>query len=189
MKIVFDTAKRYTKMPLHDVDRLLDSDFYEPRLGAFSILDFKARRNIDEYERWQLFEMYMNRHDRIDTWDLVDRAAPRVVGLYLKDKPRDPLFELAGSDDPWRRRTAITATFLLIRAGDTGDALKIADTLLPDDEELVNRSVGTALREVGRVDPEALIAFLERHPDMPRAAFRTATERLGVEEGTLFGRM
>lgn len=48
-------------------------------------------------------------YDRIDTWDMVDRAAPRVVGHYLMDRPHDPLFTLARSANPVERRIAITA--------------------------------------------------------------------------------
>jgi len=52
----------------------------------------------------------LRRHDRIDDWDLVDRAAPHVVGGQLADLPRDPLFVLARSRHWWERRTTIVAT-------------------------------------------------------------------------------
>lgn len=42
-------------------------------------------------------ELYLRRHDRIDNWDLVDRAAPHVVGGYPADAPRDVLYALARS--------------------------------------------------------------------------------------------
>jgi hypothetical protein len=38
-----------------------------------------------------LFDLYRRRHDRVNNWDLVDLAAPYVVGGYLFDKPRDIL--------------------------------------------------------------------------------------------------
>jgi 3-methyladenine DNA glycosylase AlkD len=127
MKAVFDLAARWTDVPLADVEALLESPYYEARVGAVSILDFKARRKrITDDERRELFELYLRRHDRIDNWDLVDRAAPRVVGWYLLDKPRDPLYELAASADPWERRTAIPAPFWFIRNGEIDDALRIA---------------------------------------------------------------
>lgn len=63
----------------------------------------------------------IRRHDRIDNWDLVDRAAAHVVGGYLVDRPRTVLHTLARSTNPWKRRTAIVATWYFIRRnGATG---------------------------------------------------------------------
>ena len=44
MGTVFDIAKANERMPLPEVDRLLDSDVYELRMVAVSILDFQAQR-------------------------------------------------------------------------------------------------------------------------------------------------
>jgi 3-methyladenine DNA glycosylase AlkD len=163
MKAVFDLAKEHVGLPLDQVEALLDSRFYEARIVAVSILDFRARKpKITPDERKALFDLYLRRHDRIDTWDLVDRAAPRVIGWYLLDQPRDVLYRLAASENIWERRTAITAAFWLIRAGEVDDALRLADLLL-EDEPMVQTSVGTALREIGRVDPVRLDEFLERN--------------------------
>ncbi|MCD0445746.1 DNA alkylation repair protein [Glycomyces sp. A-F 0318] len=180
MKHLFDTAKRFTDMPLGEVAKLLDEPVYEARLGAVSILDFKARRKrLADEERRELYELYMGRHHRLDSWDFVDRAAPRVVGRYLLDKPRDPLYELARSSDTWERRTAVTASFWLIRQGDVDDALNLAELLLRDEEPLVHTSVGVALREIGQVDRDRLAAFLREHAgEVPAITFRYAAEKL-----------
>lgn len=184
MKHLFDTAKAFTAMPLDEVDRLLDSPYYEARIGAVSVLDFRARRKATtDDERRAMYELYLRRHDRLDSWDFVDRAAPRVVGWYLLDKPRDPLFALAASPNVWERRTAITAAFWLIRQGDVEDAFALAERLLDDPEEMVNTSVGVALREIGTVDEDRLIAFLRAHAaTMPRITLRYAGEKLPAAE-------
>jgi len=180
MGTLFDIAKRYTGMPLAGIDRLLDSPIYEARLGALCIMDFQARRpGITDAERKALFDLYLRRHDRIDTWDMVDRSAPRVIGWYLLDKDRGVLFDLARSATIWERRTAITASFWFIRNGDIDDALRLAEILLHDDEHFIHTSVGVALREVGQVDRDRLVAFLDpRAREMPRVTLRMATEKL-----------
>jgi 3-methyladenine DNA glycosylase AlkD len=81
------------------------------------------------------------------------------------------LYRLAASPVLWERRTAITAAFWLIRAGETDDALRLADLLL-EDEPLIQTSVGTALREVGRVAPDRLDEFLARNADRISATTR-----------------
>ena len=73
---LFATAKAHTDLDLVGVDRLLDQAAYEPRMAAMCILDFKARRRLDEAGRCELADIYLRRHDRITTWDMVDRAAP-----------------------------------------------------------------------------------------------------------------
>ena len=136
MGTLFDIAKTNTRMPLSEIAALLDTDVYELKMVAVSILDFKTRsRGLGEAERGALYELWMSRVDRIDTWDYIDRSAPRVVGWYLLDKPRDVLFELARSDDRWHRRTAITAAFWIIRAGDLGDPLALCEILAADPEQ------------------------------------------------------
>jgi len=51
MRDLFAVAKAHTGLPLDEVDRLLDHPAYEPRMAGFCILDFKARRQIDDDER------------------------------------------------------------------------------------------------------------------------------------------
>ena len=180
MGTVFDIAKANTRMPLAEVDRLFDSDVYEVRVVAVSILDFKVRaRGLGDAGRKDLYDMWMRRLDRIDTWDYIDRSAPRVVGWYLLDKPRDVLFDLARSSDWWRRRAAITASFWIIRSGDLDDPLALCEILAADPEHLVQTNVGVALREIGRVDGVRLEEFLSRRgDDLSAHARRTARSGL-----------
>lgn len=179
---VFDVAKRYADLPVAELERLLDEDPYELRLAAFCVMDFAVRgRPADEVRR-ERYELYLRRHDRIDTWDMVDRAAPRVVGEYLLHRPRDPLFELAASSDPLRRRTAMTAPLAFVRARDAdalADLYRLAALLLDDPDPIVAKPVGIALRHVGAVDPCGLVAFLEANGErMPRPILRAAVEKL-----------
>lgn len=177
MATVFDIAKSAAGLPLPEVERLLESDAYEERMVAVSILDFKARmRGVD---REALYDLWMRHIDRIDTWDYIDRAAPRVIGWYLLDGPRDALFQLARSEDRWHRRTAITAAFWIIRAGDLDDPLALCEILADDPEHLVQTNVGVALREIGRVDRARLEGFLARRgADLSAHARRTARTAL-----------
>ena len=164
MGTVFDIAKAHTALPLAQVDRLLGRDEYEARMVAVAVLDSKARaRRIDDAGRAELYELWMRRIDRMDIWDLIDRSAPRVIGLYLLDKSREPLRRLAAAPDVWHRRTAVVAAFSIIRAGDVDDPLAICAQLAGDPEKFVQTALGTALREIGRIDPARLTVFLGRH--------------------------
>ncbi len=177
---VFTLAKEFIDTPPHEIERILEHDDHQTRVGAVSIMDFQARRRSTSPDRRQaLYELYVRRHDRINNWDLVDRAAPWVVGGYLADKPRDQLYTFAQSPSQWERRTAIVATYHFIRHHDLDDTYAIADILIDDPAELVQKAVGGFLREAGKHDLERLTAFLDRHAaTMNRTALRYAIKHL-----------
>ncbi len=161
---------------------LLDHPAYEPRMAAFCILDFQARRRLDDDQRRGLYDVYLGRHDRITTWDMVDRAAPRVVGGWLLGRDLAPLHDLAAAPDPLRRRTAVTAPLLLVREGtdaEVAESLAVAATVCADPDPVVHKAVGILLKYAGQRDEPLLRAFLAEHEArMPRPAVRLAKEKL-----------
>jgi 3-methyladenine DNA glycosylase AlkD len=181
---VFALAKEFIDMPLEEIEKLLESPVHEVRVGAVSIMDFQARRKKTTEERKkELFDLYLQHHDRIDSWDLVDRSAPYVVGGYLFDKPRDMLYKLARSKRMPERRTAIVSTGYFIRQSDVADTFKIAEMLLDDDEDLIHKAAGWMLRAAGDVDHQRLLSFLDKYAaTMPRVMLRYATEHLDKEQ-------
>lgn len=184
MSAIFDLAKVFVKMPLVEIEALLKSDYYEVRMGAVSIMDFQARdKKITAIYKKELFDLYINRHDMIDNWDLVDRSAPYVVGGYLFDKPRDILYQLAKSDDVWERRTAIVSTYFFIRQNDLSDTFRIAELLVNETHDLIQKAVGSWIREAGKRDKLVLIEFLDGHAgSMPREMLRYAVQKLDKKE-------
>ena len=181
---VYALAKEFIEMPPAEIEKLLESPLHEVRAGALSIMDKQARRpKTPENRRRELFELYLKRTDRINNWDLVDVAAPYVVGGYLFDKPRDILYKMARSASLWERRTAIVATFYFIRQGDIADTFQIAEVLLGDDEDLIHKAVGGWVREAGKRDHQKLLDFLDKYAaTMPRTMLRYAIEHLDKKQ-------
>ena len=181
---VFALAKELIDMPLEEVEKLLESSYHEARVGAVSIMDFQARsKKTTDERRKELFDLYIRRHDRINTWDLVDRSAPYVVGSYLFDKPRKILYKLARSKKMAERRTAIVSTLFLIGKNDVEDAFKLSEMLLDDQEDLIHKAVGWALRYAGDKDRQRLLSFLDKYAaTMPRITLRYAIEHLDKKQ-------
>lgn len=177
---LFALAKEAIGLEGAEIEALLTLADHDTRTVAVSIMDFQARRTKTSPERRrELYELYLNRHDYIDAWDLVDRAAPFVVGGHLHDKPRDPLYDLAESPHWYERRTAIVATYFFIRKDDVADTFAIGDLLAHDPHDLVQKAVGGWVREAGKRDCERLATFLDTHAaTMPRTALRYAIEKL-----------
>ena len=181
---VFALAKEFMDMPLDEVEKLLESPVHEARVGAVSIMDFQARsKKTTEARRKELFDLYIKRHDRINTWDLVDRSAPYVVGGYLFDKPRKILYKLARSQKMPERRTSIVSTGYFIRQRDVEDTFKIAEMLIDDEHDLIHKATGWMLRAAGDVDREKLLGFLDEYSaSMPRVTLRYATEHFDKKQ-------
>jgi DNA alkylation repair enzyme len=177
---VFDLAKTFIDTPPGEIEKLLDSPIHEVRAGGLSIMSKQAAaKKTPESRRTELFDLYLRRHDRIDNWDLVDLAAPNVIGSYLLTRPRDVLYELAHSLEPWERRTAIYSTLAFVRRGEVADTIAIASILVNDPHDLVQKPTGGMLREAGKKDERALRIFLDEHAaTMPRVTLRYAVERL-----------
>jgi 3-methyladenine DNA glycosylase AlkD len=181
---VFALAKEFMNMELDEVEAMLESPIHEMRVGAVSIMDFQARsKKTSETRRKELFDLYIRRHDRINTWDLVDRSAPWVVGSYLMDKPRKILYKLAKSKMMAERRTAIVSTLCFIGKGDVEDSFKLAEVMLYDKDELIHKANGWALRFAGDKDRKQLLKFLDKYAaNMPRVTLRYATEKFDKKQ-------
>ena len=180
---IFSLAKEFKLMPVREVVKLLNAQNHDHRLGAVSILDWKARnKGTSAEERREIYQAYMDHHKNIDDWGMVDRAAPYVVGGYLFDKDRAPLYELARSANPMERRTAIVSTYFFIRQDQIDDTFGIAEMLVHDPEHFVQTAVGSWVRGAGKKDEVRLRAFLDKYAQgMPRVALRYAIEKLDPE--------
>jgi 3-methyladenine DNA glycosylase AlkD len=181
---IFDLAKAFIDMPPDEIEKLLQSPFYEVRVGALSIMGKQAeRKKTPESRKKELFDLYLKHTDKMKAWQLVDVSCHKVVGGYLLDKPRDGLYELARSPNWWERRIAVYSTLLFLRDGDLDDAFKISEMLLYDDEHFIHTAVGGVLREAGKQDRQRLLNILDHHAAaMPRIALRFAIEHLDKDQ-------
>jgi 3-methyladenine DNA glycosylase AlkD len=175
-------AKRYRKLPMAAVNRLLTSEFHEERQLALFLLVARFQSS-GEADRQKLYYLYLKHTAFINNWDLVDGSAEHIVGAYLFNRDRKPLYSLVRSDDLWERRIAILSTYHFIKRNDFADALKIFEMVLADKEDLIHKAAGWMLREIGKRDIEAEEIFLKKHyHKMPRTMLRYAIEKFPEEK-------
>lgn len=172
-------ARANRELPALELDALLDSPIHEERLVALLILVEQFER-AEVASRRRILRFYLARLDRVNNWDLVDLSAPKILGAHCVEHPEpDVLLRLARSRDLWRRRVSIVSTLTLIRAGQIGPTLDLAEVLLGDPHDLLHKACGWMLREVGKREEAALTGFLQRFAQrMPRTMLRYAIERL-----------
>ena len=170
-------VKQFSGTPRKDILVLLRSPIHEERLLAL-LLMVQCFQRAREKEREVLYRCYLASTRYINNWDLVDASAEHIVGAWLYDKSRQPLYTLARSASVWERRIAIIATFHFIKQGEYGETLHLAACLMLDSHDLIHKAVGWMLREVGKRAPEAEENFLNQHyRKMPRTMLRYAIER------------
>ena len=170
-------SRAYRDIPLQTSEKLLKSPIHEERLLALLILVLKYPKS-DAKTQKRIYTLYLKNTRFINNWDLVDASAHYIVGPFLMDKSKKPLYRLAASESLWERRIAIMATFHYIRQNAYSETLKIADILISDQEDLIHKAVGWMLREVGKRDLQTEEKFLNpRYKDMPRTMLRYAIEK------------
>jgi len=172
-----ELAKKYQGIALAEVKNLLHSKIHEERLLALLILVSKFQVG-KEQERGKIYNIYLKNTKYVNNWDLVDLSADKIAGEYLRGKSKNILYKLAKSKNLWERRIAILATFNFIKDNKFSEALKIAEILLEDKEDLIHKAVGWMLREVGRRNTKSEEDFLKKHcQNMPRTMLRYAIEK------------
>ncbi len=171
------------QLELPDIARLLADEIHEHRLCALFILEARFRKAGPD-EQGAIARFYLEQAERVNNWDLVDLSADKILGRYLLNRDRAVLYELAASENLWRRRIAVIATFAFIKNGEWRDTFALAELLLDDRRDLIHKAVGWMLREVGkRVSEEKLEEFLKiNHRRMPRTMLRYAIERLNEQK-------
>ena len=178
-------CKEFRDLPLAEIQKLLESPVHEHRLGAVILLGNQYAK-ADPFVRQEIYDIYLRavHEGHVNNWDIVDSSAAQIVGMHLRERPRDVLLRLARSENLWERRVSAVATFRFLADGDPTTTITIAKMLLSDQHDLIQKAVGWMLREMGkRVDRKVLLEFLDQHAhEMPRTMLRYSIEHLPPEQ-------
>ena len=170
-------AKDYQDITAKEAEQLLKSSIHEERLLALLIL-VRSYSKGDESAKKSIYELYLKNTQSVNNWDLVDGSAEHIVGAFLMDKSKKPLYRLAKSKNLWERRISIMSTFHFIKRDEFSETVKISGMLISDEEDLIHKAVGWMLREVGKRHLQTEEKFLRNHyQEMPRTMLRYAIER------------
>jgi 3-methyladenine DNA glycosylase AlkD len=177
---------------LEDCDTLLNSEWHEIRLAALLLLVGLAKRFAKQKNGAALrclVELYDERLEQANNWDLIDLSVRDIMGAYWKyegtgvRERRRFLKVWADSGNLWRERAAMVSVWALQRMGSLGETFWLAEHFLDHPHDLMHKAVGWMLREAGKIDRAALRGFLaEFHTRLPRTALRYAIEHMGAEE-------
>jgi 3-methyladenine DNA glycosylase AlkD len=113
---------------------------------------------------------------------LVDLSCYELLGIWLLDKERTLLYDLARDGKTiWEQRIGMVSTMQFLRHGELDDTYAIADIFLAKPKplhDLLQKAVGWLLREAGKRDEQRLKDWLStRYATMPRTMLRYAIEK------------
>lgn len=177
-----------------DLEQCVRSEYHEMRLAALlTLVQIFKHAKKDKVLQQQCVDFYLSHTQYINNWDLVDLTCYELLGIWLLDKDRTLLYDLARDGKTiWEQRIGIVSTMQFVRHGELDDTYAIADLFLEKPQplhDLLQKAVGWLLREAGKRDEQRLKGWLStRCATMPRTMLRYAIEKFSDEERQRFMR-
>jgi 3-methyladenine DNA glycosylase AlkD len=158
-------------------DKLFSGPVLEEKVAAVFLLE-KMDAQFGDRE-FRMFESWL---DRISSWADHDGLVHYLIAPMVAAKPArvKNVFRWAKSRDRWHRRAACVA---LIRGARVKmffpEIVKLSDSLLADDDDMVQKGLGWLLRETAKFDAKRTVPYLMKiRGRAPRLVLRTACETL-----------
>ncbi|WP_094227604.1 DNA alkylation repair protein [Methanolobus psychrotolerans] len=162
-------------------EELLSSDYMEEAFIAFEWSYYLKKQY--EPEDFPIFERWVG--DYVNNWAKCDTLCNHTIGTFIDMYPQyiDSLKKWTASGNRWYRRAAAVTLILPARRGDFLDGvLEIADLLLTDEDDLVQKGYGWMLKEAGKQHRQEIFDYVMRNKNvMPRTALRYAIEKFPGE--------
>ena len=138
------------------------------------------RRFTPEY-----FDVFDGWVDHLTNWANTDGLGTWLISETVRLDPSHVgrLLEWTGSENRWRRRAAAVSLVPIARKGMMFDeALAIADRLMTDGDDMVQKGVGWLLKEASKEHPAEVRSYLLRwRVEAPALVLRYASEKLPAD--------
>ncbi|MBK8505374.1 MAG: DNA alkylation repair protein [Saprospiraceae bacterium] len=175
----FKVIDSKSKSEIFDLcDHLWKSGYIEESLIAchwsYHIHKRYEPKDFSTFEKW--IDQYIN------NWATCDTFCNHTVGAFIEMYP-DHLSRLkifAKSENRWKRRAAAVSLIIPARKGMfLDDILSIADILLLDQDDMVQKGYGWMLKVASKLHEKAIFDYVIKHRTvMPRTALRYAIEKM-----------
>lgn len=170
LKIVLKAMKTQIKawepvLKLELAKALINTQLFECQQLAYELLDkdYKTLTLLDDISINALGK-------NMDNWVMVDYYAALIVGYAWRVEiiTIDKVMAFLKSDNFWIRRIALVATVSLNQkarggTGDTKQTLIICELCINDHEDMINKALSWALRELSKRDKTSVEVFIDKH--------------------------
>ena len=155
---------------------LVATSVFECQVLAYEMIG-RDRKLLDTLEYRDLSALGQH----LDNWASVDHYTVGIYGALwgrgvVKDSHIDKLLE---SDNFWDRRVAVVSTVALnLKSrggkGDTPRTIAVCERVVDERQDMIQKALSWALRELSKRDREAVYSFMERYKN--RLANRVVRE-------------
>jgi len=133
-----------------------------------------------EPEDIKIFGKWIDKH--IDNWAKCDTFCNHTVGDFIIKFPEkiNEIKKWARSENRWMKRAAAVTLIIPARRGlFLKDIFEIADILLLDKDDMVQKGYGWMLKAASQAYQKEVFEYVLKHKqEMPRTAFRYAIEKM-----------
>lgn len=133
-----------------------------------------------EPEDFQIFEKWINNY--VNNWASCDTLCNHTIGEFIEMYPEhlERLKYLAKSENRWMRRASAVILIIPARKGKfLKEILEIADILLLDSDDLVQKGYGWMLKAASEANQKEIFEYVIKNKSvMPRTALRYAIEKM-----------
>ena len=134
-------------------------------------------------EDFSMFERWVEKY--ITNWASCDTLCNHSIGTFIAMYPEhlEQLKNWTDSTNRWKKRAAAVTLIIPARKGlFLPDIVEIAERLLSDPDDLVQKGYGWMLKSASQAHPKEVFDYLMSRKDlMPRTAFRYALEKMPTE--------
>jgi 3-methyladenine DNA glycosylase AlkD len=146
-----------------------------------------ALRKDFETSDFEIFERWISKY--VTNWASCDTLCNHTVGEFIEMFPEflSRLKVFAKSENRWVRRAAAVTLIIPARKGKfLNDILEIADIMLLDKDDLVQKGYGWMLKAASQAHQKEIFDYvISKKAIMPRTALRYAIEKMPGELKTI----
>ena len=177
----FSTIKDKPKQEIFSLcEKLLESGFGEERGVAFDWA-FRLREKFEKKD-FPLLESWLKKY--VTNWGACDNLCCTALGYFIYQFPEyfPKVKKWAVSKNRWvRRASAVVLIYSINKKKSLVPVFEIADILLLDKDDMVQKGYGWMLKEASNHEPEKVFEYVMSHKkEMPRTALRYAIEKLSL---------
>ncbi len=181
-KTIFKTLRNKTKDEIFNLCEILwQSGYIEESFIACHLSYFMHK--YYEPSDFGIFEKWVKNY--VNNWASCDTLCNHTIGEFIERYPEflSRLKEFTKSDNRWTRRAAAVSLIVPAKKGKfLNDIIQIADLLLLDKDDLVQKGYGWMLKAASRLHLEEIFDYvMSKKAIMPRTALRYAIEKMPRE--------
>jgi 3-methyladenine DNA glycosylase AlkD len=158
------------------------ASYREERYAALEIVGYRPYAHFHTLEALPLYAQLIVSGA---WWDLVDGLATHEVGDLLRRAPDvmpQKLLAWSQGEDLWLRRTSIICQVGFKQSTDQALLYACIQPSLRERGFFLRKAIGWALREYGKVAPDAVGAYVAAHPELSPLSRREALKYVAVAD-------